>query len=69
VVQDDDEELRVHVRVKIRPGETESAVHANAPVDANVLHALAIADAQNHAAPKDAGLVVVDANVKRCKFN
>ena len=63
-VQDDDEEIRVHVRVKIRPGEMESAVHANALVDANPAHALATADVLNHVAQESASLVEIVADVK-----
>jgi hypothetical protein len=61
-VQDDEEEL--HVRVKIKPGVMENVAHADAQVDANVLHALATADVLNHAAPRDADLVVKDAGVR-----
>ncbi len=42
----------------------ENAARANAPVDANVQHALAIVDVQNPAAPSDADLVVTDASVE-----
>lgn len=42
----------------------ENAAHADAPVDANVQHALAIVDALNPAAPRNANLVVTDADVK-----
>ena len=42
----------------------ESVAHADVLVDANVLHALATADALNLAAQKDADLVVVYADVK-----
>jgi hypothetical protein len=42
----------------------ESAVHANAPADAPVQHALAIADVQNPAVLSDAGLADADANVE-----
>lgn len=46
----------------------ESAAHADVLVDANVLHALATADALNLAAQKDADLVVVYAGVKWIKI-
>ena len=42
----------------------ESVAHADVLVDANVLHALATADVLNHAAPRDADLVVTDAGVR-----
>ena len=42
----------------------ESAAHADAQVDANVLHALATADVLNPAAQSDADLVVKDAGVR-----
>ena len=42
----------------------ENAVHADVPADANVLHALATAGVLNHAAPRDADLVVTDADVR-----
>ena len=42
----------------------ENAVHADVLVDANVLHALAIADVLNHAAQSDADLVATDAGVR-----
>ena len=42
----------------------ESAARANAPADAPVQHALAIADALNPAAPRDAGLADTDADVE-----
>ncbi len=42
----------------------ESAAHANVPVDANALHALATADVLNIAAQRGASLEVADANVK-----
>ena len=61
-VQDDEEEIRV--RVKIKPDEMENVAHADAQVDANVLHALAIAGVLNHAAQSDADLVVTDAGVR-----
>ena len=67
-VQDDDEEIRVHVRVKIRPGEMESAVHANAPVDASPAHALAIADAQTPAAQESASLVGMVVGVRYTNY-
>ena len=63
-VREDDDEIRVHVRVKIKPDVMENAVRANAPVDANVQHALATADVLNPAAPRNANLVVTDAGVK-----
>lgn len=67
VVLEDDEEIRVHVRVKIRPNVTESAAHANVLVDAVVLHALATADVLNLAAQRDVGLKDADADVKYSK--
>ncbi len=63
MVQDDDEEIRVHVRVKIRPDVTENVAHADALVDANVQRVLATADALNLAAQRDAGLEVAYAGV------
>jgi hypothetical protein len=42
----------------------ENVVHVDVLVDANVLHALAIADVLNPAAQSDAGLVVTDADVR-----
>lgn len=42
----------------------ESAARADVPADANVLRALAIADAQNLAAQSDVGLEVMDVDVK-----
>ena len=67
MVQDDDDEIRVHVHVKIRPDVMESAAHANALADAPVQHALAIADVLNPAAPRDAGLADADAGAKCSK--
>ena len=64
MVQEDDEELRVHVRVKIKPDVTESAAHADVLVDAHVQPALATADVLNPAAPRNADLVVADAGVR-----
>ena len=46
----------------------ESAVHADVLVDANVQHAHATADVLNPAAQRDAGLVVMDANVECSKI-
>ena len=66
-VQEDDEELRVHIHVKIRPDVTESAAHANVLVGARVLHALAIVGDLNLAALRDASLVVMDADVECSK--
>ena len=66
MVLEDDEEI--HVRVKIRPSVMESAAHADVLVDANVLHALATADALNLAAQRSADLVVVYADVKWIKI-
>ncbi len=45
----------------------ESAVHADVPADAPVQHAHAIVGVLNHAAPRDADLVVADANVECSK--
>ena len=61
-VQDDEEEIRICV--KIRPSVMESVAHANAQADANVLHAHATADVLNPAAPRNANLVVTDADVE-----
>jgi hypothetical protein len=46
----------------------ENAAHVDALVDANVLHALAIADALNLAAQSGANLVVTDAGVRHIKI-
>jgi hypothetical protein len=61
-VREDDDEIRV--RVKIKPDVMESVARADVRVDANVLHAPAIADVLNPAAPRNANLVVTDAGVK-----
>jgi len=42
----------------------ESVARADVQADAPVQHALAIADVQNPAAPRDAGLADADADVK-----
>jgi|LakMenEpi03Aug12_release.lakeMendotaPanAssembly.Ray.scaffolds.fasta_scaffold1026477_1 hypothetical protein len=63
-VQDDEEELRVHVRVKIKPGVTENFARVDVLADATLVHALAIADVLNHAAQKDARLADMDVSVK-----
>ncbi len=60
----DQEDEEIHVRVKIKPGVMENAAHADAQVDVNVLHALAIADVLNPAAQRGADLVVTDAGVR-----
>ncbi len=46
----------------------ESAAHADVPADAPVLHAHAIVGVLNHAAPRDADLVVADADVEYIKI-
>ena len=67
MVQDDDDEIRVQVHVKIRPDVMESAARADVPADANVQHALAIVDALNLVAQRDAGLEVAYAGVECSK--
>lgn len=58
---EDEEDIRD--RVKTKQDAMESVAHACAPVDANVRHALVIADALNPVAQKDA--TNVDANVNK----
>ena len=64
MVQDDEEELYVHVRVKIRPGVTENFARVDVLADANLAHALAIVAVLNHAAQKDARLADILVGVK-----
>ena len=59
------EDANIHVvQEHVRCAHTDANAHANALVDANVLLALATADALNLAAPRNAGLAVTDADVK-----
>lgn len=59
------EDANIHVEAeRVKCAHTDANAHANVPVDANVLRALATADALNLAAPRNAGLVVTDADVK-----
>ena len=62
--QKDDEELRVHVHIKIRQDVMESVARANVLADVNVLHVHVIVDALNLAAQRDASHVVADVNVE-----
>jgi hypothetical protein len=64
VVQEDDEEIRV--RVKIKQGEVnmESVARVDVPADANILHALAIADVLNPVAQESVSLADILVGVK-----
>ena len=59
------EDANIHVvQEHVKCADTDANAHANAQEDANVLLALATADALNLAAPRNACLVVTDAGVR-----
>ena len=64
VVELEDADIRVEAE-RVKCVDMDANALANAPVDASVLLALATADALNLAAPRNAGLAVTDAGVRR----
>ena len=64
VVELEDADIRVEAE-RVKCADMDANALANAPVDASVLLALATADALNLAAPRNAGLAVTDAGVRR----